>query len=94
MTEAPLFSKDEIRKIADELMALKKRIDLEWSQGKRDMMRANIMASADDVLRMMDAIDQGDVNAFRVAAQEHSDHARSLTFHSSAWLKKSREAAQ
>lgn len=89
---AEILTKDEIQQFATNLMAIKRKIEAEWAEGKRDMMRANILALADDVTRLMDAIQKNDANAFRVASEETSDHARSLNFHSLAWLRKSRES--
>lgn len=84
------ITKEEIKKTWDDLVSLKKRIEDEWAQGKRDMMRANILGLADDLIRMMDALSADDVNAFRVASQECREHASSLQMHGTVWLNKSR----
>ncbi len=86
----PALTRDEIAAISADLMNAKKRIEDEWAQGKRTMLRANLLGLWEDLGRMVSALDADDANAFRVAADEARNHASSLNFHSLAWLKQVR----
>lgn len=87
------ITSEEIKQMMADMVAVKRAIDAEWAAGKRDMMRATTAGLADDVMRLWRAIEADDPNAFKVASSEASDHARSLVFHASAWLRQSRAAS-
>lgn len=89
MSDATL-TKDEIKATINDLVATRAKVDAEWAEGKRDMLRANIHGIASDLQRMVEALDADDPNAFRVAASECREHASALSFHSLAWLRKHR----
>lgn len=82
MTETKEEFGQRMREHAVKLMDVKRKIDAAWKEGDRDMLYANIYGLADDVLRLMDAIEKADVNAFRVSAEECRDHASGILFHS------------
>jgi uncharacterized protein YebE (UPF0316 family) len=86
------MKREEIKEIIDKMVATRSAIEAEWKAGRRDGPRLQVFALAQDVERMLDAIQKDDANAFRVAATEAREHAGSASMHAVIWLNKIRGA--
>lgn len=56
-----------------------------------DGVRLQVYALADDVLRLLAAIEADDPFAYKVAATEAREHAGNACFHAALWVNKTRE---
>lgn len=85
------LAREEIKEMAEKIMAAKRTVDDEWKAGKRDGVRLQVYALADDVLRLLAAIEADDPFAYKVAATEAREHAGNACFHAALWVNKARE---
>lgn len=85
------ITREEVRDMAEKMMAAKRAVEEEWKAGKRDGCRLQVYALASDVLFLLEAIEKDDANAYKNAAHEARDHAGNAVFHAICWVNKVRE---
>lgn len=94
MTTPARLTEGGIEKMLREAMELKARVDVEWSEGKRDGVRLGLFATADALEKMVRAHAAADVAAFSKALTELGHARMSLAAHVGVWKRREAQAGE